>query len=119
MDVNKEVLKFCPNFNRIVNFEYFEEDVVTERLINIYEKFIFSTDIYDEDDIQMVKNIDYVLGRYIDDYLFRKEMQIEIFQVRVRKTCTNMLKAIVEGIIRIFERYEEGTTRNIYISQWI
>ena len=119
MDTNKEVLRYCPNFDRIMNFDYYEEDIVTERLISIYEKFIFSTNTMDEENRKLVQEIDRVLGKYIDDYAFRKEMQVQIFRVKVRKTCSNMLKAVVEGIIRIFEKYEEDSTRNIYISRWI
>lgn len=119
LDTNKYILKYCPNFNRIINLDYYEDDAVTERLIRIYEKFIFSTNIESEEDIRLIREIDRVLGKYIDDYKFRKEMQVEIFRVKVHKTCTNILKAIVEGIIRIFEKYEEDSTRNIYISRWI
>lgn len=119
MDTNKLVLKYCPNFDRIINLDYYEDDAVTERLIHIYEKFIFSSNIENEEDIKLIQEIDRVLGKYIDDYSFRKEMQTEIFRVKVRKTCSNMLKAVVEGIIKIFEKYEEDSTRNIYISRWI
>ncbi len=113
------VLRYCPNFNRIMNFDYYEGDVVTERLICIYEKFIFSVNLDEEENVSLIKEIDYVIGKYIDDYTFRKEMQVEIFRVKVKKTCTNILQAVVEGIIRIFEKYEEDSTRNIYISRWI
>lgn len=119
MNKNKLILDNCPNFYRIVNFEYFEDDLVSERLINIYEKFIFNIDITSSDEIKTVKKIDYVLGKYIDDYLFRRKMQTEIYNVRVKKTCTDILRAVVESIISIFNRYEEETTRNIYLSRWI
>ncbi len=119
LNTNKKILKYCPNFERIINLDYYEDDTVTERLIHIYEKFIFSSNIENDEDLLLIKEIDRVLGKYIDDYAFRKEMQVEIFRVKVRKTCNNILKAIVEGIIRIFEKYEEDSTRNIYISRWI
>lgn len=119
MNKNKIVLQNCPNFYRIVNFEYFEEDAVTEKLIKIYEDFIFKADIENVEELNMVKKIDYVLGKYIDDYLFRKRMQKEIFHVKVKSTCTNVLRSVVESIIQIFNHYEEDTVRNIYISRWI
>lgn len=119
MNKNKLVLENCPNFYRIVNFEYFEEDCVTDKLIKIYEDFIFKVDIANFEEIEMVKKIDYVLGKYIDDYLFRRKMQKEIFNVKIKKTCTDILHTIVESIIAIFNRYEEETSRNIYISRWI
>jgi hypothetical protein len=119
MNKNKIILNNCPNFYRIVNFDYFEDDYVTEKLIKIYEDFIFKIDVSNSEEIKMVKKIDYVLGKYIDDYLFRRKMQTEIYNVKIRKSCTDVLRAVVESIIAIFNRYEEETTRNIYISRWI
>ena len=119
MNKNKLILDYCPNFYRIVNFEYFEEDRVSEKLIKIYKDFIFKANITDLEEKRMVSRIDYVLGKYIDDYVFRRKMQQEIFQVKVSKTCVNVLKTIVESIISIFNHYEKDTLRNIYISRWI
>lgn len=119
MNKNKLVLNNCPNFYRIVDFDYFDDDVVSEKLIQIYENYIFNIDITNEEEIKLVKKIDYVLGKYMDDYLFRRKMQKEILNVRIKKTCPNILKAVVESIVSIFTRYEEETTRNIYISRWI
>ena len=119
MNKNKQVLEMCPNFYRIINFEYFEEDMVSEKLIKIYEDFIFKADIKKEDEIKMVKKIDYVLGKYIDDNLFRRKMQKEIFSVKVTNSHRNKLRIVVENIIAIFNHYEEDTTRSIYIARWI
>ena len=48
---NKEIIKHCPNFYRIINFEFFEVDKLTEKLIGVYEKFIFSIDAYNPSDL--------------------------------------------------------------------
>jgi len=53
MITNKLILKYCPNFDRIINLDYYEDDAVTERLIHIYEKFIFSSNIENEEDIKL------------------------------------------------------------------
>ena len=119
MNKNKLVLEMCPNFYRIINFEYFEGDLVTEKLIKIYEDFIFKADINNREEAKVVKKIDYVLGKYIDDNLFRRKMQKEIFNVRISSTYKNKLLMIVESIIAIFNHYEEDTTRSIYIARWI
>ena len=119
MRSNKEVLKYCPNFYRIVNFDYTSDDYITEKLISIYEDYIFKIDLANLEDIETATKIDRVLGKYIEDYSFRKELRKELVQVRIKKSCTDMLKAIVDSVIAIFTRYEEFTTRNIYISRWI
>lgn len=119
MNKNQVVLSYCPNFYRIINFEYYEDDFITEKLIKVYEDFIFRIDIDKEEDIAKVKSFDYVISRYLEDYQFRKEMQKELIQVRIKKSCKDILRAIVDSILTIFERYTEGTTRRVYISRWI
>lgn len=119
MNNNKAVLQYCPNFYKIVNFDYEEEDFVTDKLFSIYEDYIFKINLGSSEDIESVKQIDYVLGRYIDDYLFRKELSKELPKVKIKKNCPNVLQAIVDSIIAIFNNYQEYSTRRIYISRWI
>ena len=119
MNKNKQILKYCPNFYRIINFEFFEGDVFTERLITIYEDFIFSVNIANDEEIRLITQVDKVLAKYIDDYLFRKEMKAGLMNLKVRKDVDNLLVVIVKNIIKIFERYEEDTTRKIYLARWI
>lgn len=116
---DKEVLNYCPNFNRIVNFKYSSDDVITDKLITIYRDFIFKADLTNSKDLMMVKDIDHVLIKYIEDYLFRKEMKQEIVNIKIKKTCGDILRAIVESILNIFDNYLFNTTRKINIARWI
>ena len=122
VDNKKEVLSYCPNFNRIVNFEYAQDDKISGKLIRIYKDYIFQLHITCKEDIDSIKEFDYVLGRYIEDYAFRRELKAEIVHVKVKKTCTEfieILKAIVASIIHIFDNYLENSTRKIRIARWI
>ena len=71
-----------------------------------------------EEELKKVNTIDKVLAKYVDDYTFRKAMKNELIQVRF-KTRENLLQNLVNSIIGIFEKYEEGSTRNIYFARWI
>lgn len=119
MNNGKDVIALCPNYYKIVNFEYDEEDYISEKLINIYKDYVFKINPYSGEDVINVKQIDNVLNQYIDDYVFRKEMTKELPKVRINKSCSDILKAIVESILAIFNHYQEYTTRNIYVSRWI
>lgn len=119
VEKEKEVLAHCPNFNRIVNFDYAKEDYISSKLIRVYKDYIFRANINSSEDVKIVTDIDYVLGRYIDDYAFRKELKVEIVNVKVKKSCTDVLKAIVESIIHIFDNYLENSTKKITIARWI
>ncbi len=115
---SKEVLKFCPNYYNIVNFNFNDNDMISEKIVNIYKNFIFSADLNNNEEIDKIKEIDRVLGNYINDYIFRSTLQKEIITVKVKKD-NNILHNIIDAIIKIFTDYEEYTTRKLYISKWI
>ncbi len=118
MNRNKDILKYCPNYYTIINFDFKESDLVSDRLIKVYKSYIFSIDENNLDDIKRVQELDRVLASYIKDYLFRSTLQKEIVTVKIQKD-TNILRTLVDIIIKIFTNYEEYTTRKIYISKWI
>ena len=35
------------------------------------------------------------------------------------KRGTNIVETIINTILKIFEKYEEGYTRNIYFARWV
>ena len=118
MDKSKQIIENCPNFYKIVNFDYFEDDNFTASLIKIYRTFIFSVDPLNEVDLKKVVELDNVLAKYIDDYVFRKTMKFELTQIKITDR-ENLLNNLVNSILGIFEKFEEGRTRNIYIARWL
>lgn len=116
---NKQIISLCPNFYKIIEFSPYEDDIVSKKLIKLYQEYIFRIDIESKEDINSVIRLDYVISKYIDDYLFRKEMQKRILEIRVKKDTKDILRDIIRSIIKIFDNYEEYTTRVIYISKWI
>ncbi len=119
MNYNKQVISYCENFYKITNFVPMESDNITNKIIKIYREYIFRIDLNNPDDIRMVQELDHVVGKYIDDYVFRKEFQKEIVKVRIRKDVTDILKEMIKSIIKIFDKYEEETTKIVYVSHWI
>lgn len=116
--MNKEVLNYCPNYYNIVDFDFHDNDLISEKLVSIYKNYVFSINIQNREEIEKVQELDRVLANYIHDYLFRSALQKEIVEVKVKKD-NNVLKSLVDIIIKIFSHYEEYTTRKIYISKWI
>lgn len=118
MHKNKQILRHCPNFYKIVNFEFFEDDLLSEKLISVYEDFVFKVDVTNKNQVVKLEQLDVVINKYIDDYFFRKELREEMQKIRVRKD-EDILTSIVNWIIKVFDNYEVGYTRNIYFSRWI
>ena len=118
MKKNKIILNHCKNFYRIKNYEYDSNDYITEKLISIYEDYIFNINEKDDNDIKKIEQLDFILGKYVDDYTFRKEIKNKVLNITVSRG-TNVLESIVNSLIKLFENYEEGYTRNIYFARWI
>ena len=99
---NKKVLEHCPNFYNINNFTFFDDDYISGRLIEIYRKFIFEADV----------------NKYIEDYMFRKQLQKDVLNIRI-KSGEDLVRKMVEAINGFYDSYEAGYTRNIYFARWI
>ena len=116
--MNMSIQNICPNYERIMSFDYLEEDRITSKLIEIYKSFLKRSYLNNEE-LKELKQYDYVLGRYLDDYTFRKELKSEIVHIQIKRTCTDIIRAIVESVIKIYNNYLENSTRKITIARWI
>lgn len=117
--MNREIIKHCPNFYKIMEFVPMENDSITKKILKIYQEYIFRIDLNNPEDVKMVQELDLVISKYIDDYIFRKAFQQQIVQVKIRRDVKDILKEMIKSIIKIFDKYEEDTTKIIYISHWI
>ena len=98
-------------------------NIKKQDLISYIKSVILKYCPYVEDRLSILSNgkspqLDVVLNKYIDDYFFRKELKREMKQIRIRKD-EDKLTAVVNWIIKVFDNYEVGYTRNIYYSRWI
>lgn len=118
MKKNKQILKHCPNYYKIMDFEFYKDDKLSQKLLDVYEDYVFKVDLNNKNQIVKLEQIDLILARYIDDYFFRKELRSEMGKIRVRKD-EDILIAVIDWIIKVFDNYEVGYTRNIYFSRWI
>ncbi len=116
---SENILRICPHFQKIVNFNYQKDDMITKKLIYIYRDFISKANYSNATDVKMVRELDVVLDKYLDDYLFRKELKSEIVNIRIKRSCSDILRAIIENILKIFDQYLYNTTRIINIARWI
>lgn len=116
---NKKLLEYCPNFDKIINADFYEDDQITKKIIKIYEDFIFSVDLKDEAKVKKMANLDMLVAKYLDDYNFRIELQKSLAEIKVSSKIKDIVDYIVTTLISIFEAYKEGYTRKIYIPRWI
>ena len=118
MDKNKEILKHCTHFYSIINFDHYKDDKITERLLEIYKKYIFSIDLSKKDEVLKIEKLDQVLFEYINDYTFRIQMKENIINLSIKK-CENILDSFVSAIINYFDNYQKSKFRRVQVTRWI
>lgn len=118
MKKNKVVIEHCPNFYKIKNYEFDSDDYISMKLISVYEDYIFDVDINDINNLRKIEELDKILGKYVEDYSFRKEIKKDVLTIKIKRD-SNIIESIVNSLIRLFENYEDGYTRNIYFARWI
>ena len=57
--------------------------------------------------------------RYFDDREFKKMLISSLSTLKIPKSTKNVLGVIVGEIIKQYNKYMEGFTRNLYIPKWI
>ena len=116
---NKIVLKYCKDYYRIINEEFSELDIMSDKVIQVYQNYIFSIDVKDKTAVKRVTDLNNAVARYFDDREFKTLLTNYLMGLKVSKKETNIMAYIAEAIIREYEKYLEGYTRNLYISKWI
>ena len=64
---NKVILKYCPDYYRIINEEFSELDTMSDKVIEIYQSFIFSIDINVKEELKLITQLNKRVCRYFDD----------------------------------------------------
>lgn len=116
---NKVILKYCPDYYRIINEEFSELDTMSDKIIEIYQSFIFSIDINVKEELKLITQLNKAICRYFDDREFKKLLTLSLMALRLPKSTKDVLGAIAREIIKQYNKYMEGFTRNLYIPKWI
>ena len=116
---NKIVLKCCKDYYRIINEEFSELDFMSGKIIQIYQTYIFSINTRNKSDIRRAASLNNAVVRYFDDREFKTILNNFLKSLKVSRKEPNVMGYIVQAIIKEYEKYKEGYTRNLYIPRWI
>lgn len=116
---NKEIIKLCPNYYRIINKEFLESEVVSMKLIQIFQEYVFSVDINKKEDVDTMNKLADAILKYFDDGEFKKELIHTMSNLKNKQDIENILLYIANKIIEAFDKYLEYYTRNLYIPRWV
>ena len=116
---NKEIVKICKNYYKIVNSEIYDNDKMSANIIKIYTDYIFSMELLTQRDKEKLVIVDNIMYKYITDSRFKKEMISKLSSLKASKGISNIVDYVINKLIEYFEDYKDTYTRNIYIPRWI
>ena len=105
---NKVVLKYCKDYYRIINEEFSELDYMSDKVIEVYQSFIFSINIKSKTDLKKIKDLNDAVARYFDDREFKTILTNFLVSLKISKKETDVIGAIANAIINEFKKYTEG-----------
>lgn len=116
---NKIVIKYCPDYYRIINEEFNDLDYMSDKIIQIYQKYIFSVDTSKMSTLNKLTVFNDAIAKYFDDREFKKIITNILVSFKVPKNCENVINEIVKVILKEYNKYLDGYTRNLYIPRWL
>ena len=116
---NKIILKYCKDYYRIINEEFSESDYMSDKIIHIYQSYIFSLNARNKNDIKKAMDLNKSVARYFDDREFRTMLNNFLKGLKVSRSEKNVIAYIANAIMKEYDKYMEGFTRNLYIPRWI
>ena len=68
----QKILENCPNYDKIVNYEYPYGDTLSKKLIDWYRDIIFSANGSNDNQLMLIKAIDKCMYLYIRDNKYKR-----------------------------------------------
>lgn len=102
------VVTCCAHFDQIVNYDFFEEDILTKKLIQYYQDYVFNLDESDEN-LVLIKDLDEAIYKYTEDYHFAKRLKEKLDVDVVTNDNFAYLDKLMEYIIAFFKEYDDSS----------
>lgn len=116
---NKIIIKYCKDYFRIINEEFSELDFMSDKIIQVYQNYIFSINTRNRAELKKIVDLNTAVVRYFDDREFKTVLNNFLACLKVSKKETNIMGYIAGEIIKEYNKYMEGFTRNLYIPRWV
>jgi len=114
-----EVLKYCVNYKKIINCDFSEDDLLTKKIIEIYEEYIFKVDILDKKQVKFTKELDEAIYFYISDYRFEKELKNTLDIPSIVKKSFKLKDDLLAYIVDYHKEYKLKKIEKPIVTQWI
>jgi len=112
------ILDKCPDYDKISNYVYLENDPFSKELIDQYQDYVFTVDITAKKALAKLELVNKAMKKYITDYNFARAVKKELSEKFTNKGFIHS-ETLMDSIIKFIELYEEEALKNISNTKWI
>ena len=116
--VNK-ILKHCPHYDYIVNYDYEYGDSFSSKLIDWYRELIFAVNGNDEKQLKIVEALDKGLYLYVKDNKYKNEFKKHLKLEEINLESKKLIKDLIKKIIVFTSKYEQRQVMEVINTIWI
>lgn len=116
--VNK-ILSNCPNYDKIVNYEYEYGDTLSSKLIDWYRELIFSCDGENVNQLRIIYQIDHSLSMYVEDNQYKRGLSKILSKDEVDLNNSVLIQNVIKKIIEFTNQYERDEILELVSNKWL
>lgn len=116
--VNK-ILSNCPNYDKIVNYEYEYGDTLSSKLIDWYRELIFSCDGENVNQLRIIYQIDHSLSLYVEDNQYKRGLSKILSKDEVDLNNSVLIQRVIKKIIEFTNQYERDEILELVSNKWL
>lgn len=116
--VNK-ILSNCPNYDKIVNYEYEYGDTLSSKLIDWYRELIFSCDGENVNQLRIIYQIDHSLSMYVEDNQYKRGLSKILSKDEVDLNNSVLIQRVIKKIIEFTNQYERDEILELVNNKWL
>ncbi len=116
--VNK-ILSNCPNYDKIVNYEYEYGDALSSKLIDWYRELIFSCDGENVNQLRIIYQIDHSLSMYVEDNQYKRGLSKILSKDEVDLNNSILIQNVIKKIIEFTNQYERDEILELVNNKWL
>ena len=116
--VNK-ILSNCPNYDKIVNYEYEYGDTLSSKLIDWYRELIFSCDGENINQLRIIYQIDHSLSMYVEDSQYKRGLSKILSKDEVDLNNSVLIQRVIKKIIEFTNQYERDEILELVNNKWL
>lgn len=115
----KKILENCPNYDKIVNYEYPYGDMLSKKLIDWYRELIFSANGNNENQLLLIRALDRSLYLYIKDNRYKRGLRKIVNVDELTFENKGIIKEVIKKLIDFTSNYEKKEVREVKVAKWL